>query len=296
MNALKNRPPFVRICFAGAVFSLSLIVGFSILPRRDFAASSRAIQKQKAKVDESARSLGATAEDAVEAAEELKLAVEKFTLKIEHLRALEGTGLGISVNFDVDENIEVIHVLSESGHVSIDFVRPGGPAWFAGVEVGDELQAVDGNPVLDMSGQELLAALSGKPGSSVSLTFAANPSEPLVLERKAYQRKPVKVGLGMGIDYADRIDREPRLTSAGKPLPKVDEDGYPLVSRVSDGNPAARSGIRSGDSITHVDGVSTIDMGIDELIEGLRGEEGETRVLGIKDRKTDVLVVLGPLS
>jgi putative serine protease PepD len=65
---------------------------------------------------------------------------------------------------------------SESGHVQVAATTPGGPAEEAGLQPGDELLAIDGEP-LDGGAASLAAAINGhQPGDEVTLTVRRDGS------------------------------------------------------------------------------------------------------------------------
>jgi serine protease Do len=58
----------------------------------------------------------------------------------------------------------------DDGRVTLRRVPPGQPAARAGLEVGDEVVAIDGRDVRRMSPQAVHDALEGECGTTVSLT------------------------------------------------------------------------------------------------------------------------------
>ncbi len=65
------------------------------------------------------------------------------------------------------------------GYAAVISVLPGGPADKAGVENGDIIEALDGKSTRDMSLAEITTALSGQPGSNVTLSIVrARRAEP----------------------------------------------------------------------------------------------------------------------
>jgi carboxyl-terminal processing protease len=65
------------------------------------------------------------------------------------------------------------------GYAAVISVVPGGPAEKAGLENGDIIEAIEGKSTHDMSLAEIHAALSGQPGSNVSLSIVrARRAEP----------------------------------------------------------------------------------------------------------------------
>lgn len=54
------------------------------------------------------------------------------------------------------------------------------------------------------------------------------------------------------------------------------KEGVPIVVAPLEGSPAEKAGVLSGDAILEVDGVSTKNMSIDQVIKRIRGEENTT--------------------
>lgn len=59
------------------------------------------------------------------------------------------------------------------------------------------------------------------------------------------------------------------------------EDGYVKVVAPIDGSPAAEAGIKSGDYITEIDGVTVLGLSLTEAVNTIRGEAGEFVTLTI---------------
>lgn len=59
------------------------------------------------------------------------------------------------------------------------------------------------------------------------------------------------------------------------------EDGYVKVVAPIDGSPAAEAGIKSGDYITEIDGVTVLGLSLTEAVNTIRGEAGESVTLTI---------------
>src|SRR5699024_171965 len=60
------------------------------------------------------------------------------------------------------------------------------------------------------------------------------------------------------------------------------EKGQPKVISPIEDTPAARAGILAGDIITHIDGESTQDLGLNEAVKRMRGEPQTEVTLTIK--------------
>jgi carboxyl-terminal processing protease len=68
------------------------------------------------------------------------------------------------------------NILSESCRLVIVSTLPSSPALAAGVQVGDEFVAVNGEPVAGRSVDEITAIVRGPAGTDVTITFARNGS------------------------------------------------------------------------------------------------------------------------
>jgi len=85
-------------------------------------------------------------------------------LSAEEMRELDDTttgrfgGVGLIIS-KIDRGVEVVSPIE------------GTPAYRAGVNAGDLIVAVDGNSVVDMNIDEVLAVLRGDPGTSVTMTI-----------------------------------------------------------------------------------------------------------------------------
>lgn len=99
---------------------------------------------------------------------------------------------------------------------------------------------------------------------------------------------------GIGISLRVKLDAQHEMVkdAQGQPLAETDHNGFPVIKEVRDGGPAKGAGLRNGDAITSVDGVSTKNITIDSLIKKIRGEAGTSLTLGINRNGQD----LPPLS
>ncbi len=109
-----------------------------------------------------------------------------------------------------------------AGHVT-----PGGPAWRAGIEEGDEILEINGNEILGFTDVVLEVALCDP--DATEMLIRRNGEERLVSLRPEYDesRKSYAIGISQPTDYR--------------------------VVVTADG-PAARAGLRDGDRITAIDG------------------------------------------
>jgi len=100
--------------------------------------------------------------------EALALIQEEQTGSVEGIGALVTTEDRTSA----DPANTTCNILSESCPLVIVSTLPGSPAAAAGVEAGDEFVAVDGEPVIGRSIDEVTAVVRGLAGTDVTITFA----------------------------------------------------------------------------------------------------------------------------
>ncbi|WP_295087083.1 S41 family peptidase [Ruminococcus sp.] len=72
---------------------------------------------------------------------------------------------------------------------------------------------------------------------------------------------------------AEQNEDQGQLIGLGLTLSE-DESGYIRIAEIIKDSPVADAGIRAGDIITLIDGVSVLSEGFDESVEALRGSEG----------------------
>ncbi|MCS7215236.1 MAG: tetratricopeptide repeat protein [Thermodesulfovibrio sp.] len=65
------------------------------------------------------------------------------------------------------------------------------------------------------------------------------------------------------------------------------EDGYVSIKSVEPNSPSEKAGIKPNDKILSIDGKSTIEMNLNEIVQSLRGEEGKEVKLLIKKSQTE---------
>lgn len=77
-------------------------------------------------------------------------------------------------------------------------------------------------------------------------------------------------------------------------------DGLPIIVSPFDGSPAAEAGIRAGDIILGVDGEDVTQLSLDEIVDRVRGPEGEEVVLTVlhEDETTsvDIPIIRGEIK
>ncbi len=91
-----------------------------------------------------------------------------------------------------------------------------------------------------------------------------------------------KHSMYMSKDETDRLKQSMDGTYSGIGVYMGGKDGSPQVMSVIEDLPAEAAGVRAGDIIVSIDGVSTENMSLDEASHRVRGEEGTTVTLGIQ--------------
>lgn len=147
--------------------------------------------------------------------------------------------------------------VKQRGGALIGNVVPNGPSARAGLKPGDVIVSIDGKPVRE--GHDLLRAIIEKPvGSKVELgiirdgkevkatvTTAERPGDLNEKRKSGWNNEPDEAG-GYGLQV------EP-MTQAWAQRLGVRVHAGLVVTRVSDGSPADRNGLRAGDVIVEAD-------------------------------------------
>ena len=88
---------------------------------------------------------------------------------------------------------------------------------------------------------------------------------------------------GLGDKYSKYLSEEEYLTEQNEGAGQLvglgltlteDESGYIRIAGMIQDSPVAEAGLRVGDIITLIDGVSVLSEGFDESVEAMRGTEG----------------------
>ncbi len=122
----------------------------------------------------------------------------------------------------------------------VGYVDPHGPAAKAGIQMGDKILSVDGNPVVRFAGMEEVS-------DSViwNIIRSINPTIPIVVEREgkqlSFEVAPViPENKGMGRQHLRQIGIMPAQ--------------LPIIAKVFENSPAADAGLHRGDAIVAVNG------------------------------------------
>lgn len=86
----------------------------------------------------------------------------------------------------------------------------------------------------------------------------------------------------MSKDETDRLKQSMDGTYSGIGVYMGGKDGSPQVMSVIEDLPAEAAGVRAGDIIVSIDGISTENMTLDDASHRVRGEEGTSVTLGIQ--------------
>ena len=140
-------------------------------------------------------------------------------------------------------------------------IKPDGPAALAGLRTGDRVTAVDGVPVAHW--EDLIGAVQASGGETRQITFLREDRE----QRVALTPARTKVRDIFG------DEREAWDVGAGPFAPAK-------IGEVLPGYPAAKAGLRAGDTVVAVDGNPVLSW--DELAEAIHKRAGKPTTLSVE--------------
>ncbi len=157
----------------------------------------------------------------------------------------------------------------------IGFVKPGGPADRAGLLAGDRILEVDGSPVDRFTG----------PLHSVTWRVVRSEGETIAF-------KVERDGQILTIDSGWERESSPGWKRKSLRKVYIGQRLTPSVGKVDAGSPADSAGLRAGDVITEVDGVSVLDLA--KFYEFLDKKGTSPMQLSVRRGETSVLLTLTP--
>jgi regulator of sigma E protease len=154
-------------------------------------------------------------------------------------------------------------------------ITEGGPAVQAKLQTGDRIVAVDGRPV--QYWEDVLQAVQDLRGETIQLTIKNDAGER-------------KVGVTpLHTKVRDLFGEERDVWDIGaRPF------AAPVIGEVLTGLPAERAGLRSGDTVTAIDGSPVHTW--DDLADTIRKRAGQTVRLDVKRGGTDQTVSVVPTA
>jgi len=193
--------------------------------------------------------------------------------------AVERGRLGVRVQH-IGEDLAAALGLEKPEGALVSAVDPGGPAAAAGLQPGDAILEVDGEPVGEMRRLPRMIA-ARDPGQSVALGLWRDGG---------MARVDVTLDALPGGDRADRSDaRADRF--AGLALGR--KGGEVVVADVARPSPAASKGIREGDVLLSVDRQAVETPGdVGRIVDALRSSGRESVVVLVRRDRQDRFVAL----
>lgn len=151
------------------------------------------------------------------------------------------------------------------------------------------------------------ATAPGKSDETGAFSLEVPPTGPFSVraEHPQYRTKLVSGLVARGGAVSAEIDLSPRgdggdspeLTGVGAILAPRSKGGIAIVSLVADG-PATKAGVREGDALLKIDGVSVDALSVPDCVQRLRGQEGTRVTITIQrgDDVRDVSITRGKVS
>ncbi len=197
--------------------------------------------------------------------------------------------LGIQRGGEVDATMAEALGLDQAQGVIVGSVEPGGPADEAGLQEGDVIVSLNGEPVSNWLGFRSAIGTS-KPGDThtlgivrngesmeVEVTLAELPEELRVStspDQQQQQQESLQQRLGFGLTNLNGdIARQLNLPSGTEGV---------VVSGVQENSHAGRQGLQKGDVITHISGTAVGSIAeFEEELEALINEGNKVAALRI---------------
>ncbi len=257
---------------------------------RQYEAEVATEMKENGMTPEELASLAASARNSAQQAQQL------FAQAPGLLESDEDTGwLGVEMAEVTPEKAKSLNLKSDRG-VLVTEVLPDGPSAKAGLQTNDVILEYDGHEV-EGTVQFRRLVRETPPGRSVAITVLRAGHEekltiqvgnrarntegemrvegPLVVPPQAFNFKMEMPELFMGMTPMLGIEAEDVTGQLGAYFRVPGDDGV-LVRSVSAGTPAAKAGLKAGDVITRVDGVTVTTLA--ELRAQLREKREEKTV------------------
>jgi serine protease Do len=209
--------------------------------------------------------------------------------------------LGVTVQ-NVSADMAASLGLTQTGGVIVSSVTPGGAADRAGIERGDVITSLNGQPVRDMNGLRNRIAEAG-PGTTAELVVIRDGSEKHVSARlEELDARRVSRGDDSGESNRDGSSDRTGLGITVAPLTPglasqlgVSKDARGLVVRdVNPEGPAGDAGLRAGDVIEEVNRQAVTS--VDELRTAVGRTTGKPMLLLINRQGAEIFVTVKPAN
>lgn len=202
-----------------------------------------------------------------------KLILTLFLLLLSNTYILAAnSGIGIEVVKFVDSiNIKSFNYQP----LLIRDIEPGSPAERAHIKAPCYITSINGESVYNLSEQEIIQKINSKETVQLGITEGGNNPERIVNIQKEqgydavikYLHKTKGIGLGI---YKSQSDLKMPI----------------LITNVEKGSPSYTAGIRENSLILDVNGVSTIDLNVDECLKALNANKLLITVVDINSKNT----------
>ncbi len=175
----------------------------------------------------------------------------------------------------------------------IGSIAPGGPAWQAGLQRGDEILSVDGHRIYGFPDIALEVALSDPERTALRLRRGGRESEVVLQAARNPDEKRLEIGIGPAYSRRLAVERDGLAWVAGlRPGDELlDVDGVPLPE---DEAPDAVLARRMGDGNPLTLGVGRDGARHEARLQPLRVIPEDLRLLGFLPIDTAVAALRGP--